>query len=98
MLKRREKIKQDLKAENDPKSINDLQAAQNAIKLLVNTLYGVLASKFFDVGNVVVANNVTAKPRAKIWLALKVLGGLQTITDGMYVVSARQHCYFKKQS
>jgi hypothetical protein len=52
------------------------------LKLLVNTTYGVLASRFFNVGNTVVANNITARARVGVWMVAKALGLRQTITDG----------------
>jgi hypothetical protein len=52
------------------------------LKLFVNTTYGVLASRFFPVGNVVVANNITARGRVGVWLTAKALGLLQTVTEG----------------
>src|SRR5205823_6636686 len=52
------------------------------LKLLVNTLYGVLASRFFPVGNSVLANTITARARVGVWMVAKALGLRQTITDG----------------
>lgn len=51
-------------------------------KLICNSTYGVLASIYFDVGNVVVANNITARARALAWMMAKALGSYQSITDG----------------
>lgn len=52
------------------------------LKLLVNTLYGVMASRYFSVGNVTVANVITARARAGVWMLSKALGCRQSITDG----------------
>jgi hypothetical protein len=52
------------------------------VKLLVNTLYGDVASRFFPISNTVLANNVTAKARVGAWMLAKALGLRQCITDG----------------
>lgn len=59
-----------------------LKAKQEALKLFINTTYGVLASPFFSVGNVVVANNITARARLGAWMMNKALHTRQSITDG----------------
>lgn len=51
-------------------------------KLCINTIYGDMVSPFFDIGNVVVGNNITARARAVAWYMEKGLNGFQTITDG----------------
>ena len=52
-------------------------------KLMINTLYGVFASQYFKLKNTVLADNITAKTRAYVWLQkqMKIIK-LQTITDG----------------
>jgi hypothetical protein len=62
------------KAEQKP--LNELY------KLCINTIYGDMVSPFFDIGNVVVGNNITARARAMAWYMEKGLNGFQTITDG----------------
>ncbi|MBD2515208.1 hypothetical protein H6G93_09340 [Nostoc sp. FACHB-973] len=57
-------------------------AKQEALKLFVNTTYGVLASPYFPVGNTVVANNITARARVGAWMLNKALHTRQSITDG----------------
>ena len=59
-----------------------LDAQQNSLKLVCNTLYGVLASPYFDIGNVVVANNITAAARTAVWCLACAAGTYQSITDG----------------
>lgn len=54
----------------------------NSIKLLLNTVYGVLSSPYFQVNNVIVTNNITAKARVNIWMVSKALSITQSITDG----------------
>jgi hypothetical protein len=54
----------------------------NVVKLLINTLYGDLASRHFEIGNTVVANNITARARVGVWMVAKALGLRQTVTDG----------------
>lgn len=51
-------------------------------KLCINTFYGNSTSSYFEISNVVVGNNITARARAMIWYAEKVLHFVQTITDG----------------
>ena len=57
-------------------------AKQQALKLFINTLYGVLASPYFAIGNAVLANNITARARVGAWMVSKALILRQTITDG----------------
>lgn len=52
-------------------------------KLCVNTLYGDMVSPFFNIGNVVVGNNITARARAACYYAEKGFNGVQSITDGV---------------
>jgi len=57
--------------------------AHNALlKLIINATYGVNCSEYFDLNNVVVASNITARARALAWMMAKALGCYQTITDG----------------
>jgi hypothetical protein len=51
-------------------------------KLCINTTYGILVSKFFDVSNSVVGNNITARCRCMMYYLEKGLNGFQSITDG----------------
>ncbi len=51
-------------------------------KLCVNTIYGDMVSPYFDVGNVVVGNNITARARAMAWCMEKGFNSFQSITDG----------------
>ncbi len=66
---------------NTPKW-REFDAQQNSMKLVCNTLYGVLASPYFDIGNVVVANNITAAARTAVWCLATAAGTYQSITDG----------------
>jgi len=54
----------------------------NLYKLIINTIYGDLVSPYFDIGNVVVGNNITARCRCMAWYLEKGLNAYQTITDG----------------
>lgn len=72
LREKREQLKKD-------KKNKDLQ---EQYKLILNSLYGVLASPYFEVGNVVISNNITAKARVQIWMASRTLNGIQCITDG----------------
>ncbi|WP_029630613.1 hypothetical protein [[Scytonema hofmanni] UTEX B 1581] len=57
-------------------------ALNELYKLCINTLYGDMVSPFFEVGNVVVGNNITARVRGLAWCMEKGLHGWQSITDG----------------
>lgn len=52
------------------------------IKLAINTIYEVIVSPFFLVGNTIVGNNITARARSMAWYMEKALHGTQTIIDG----------------
>lgn len=51
-------------------------------KLCVNTTYGDMVSKYFQVSNPCVGNNITARARALAWCMEKGFNSLETITDG----------------
>ena len=59
-----------------------MAAEDKLLKLLINALYGVLASPYFSIGNAIVANNITDKARCGTWMMAKALGFRQSITDG----------------
>jgi hypothetical protein len=60
----------------------NLNAKQNGLKLFINTQYGDFASPYFEVGNTVLANNITARARLGTWMLNKALHTRQSITDG----------------
>jgi hypothetical protein len=62
---------------------------QEMLKLLVNTLYGDVASRYFPIGNVVLGNNITARARVGVWQVAKALGLRQCITDGGFYDPAK---------
>jgi hypothetical protein len=79
--------------------IDENQGMQELIKLLSNTIYGVLASPYFSIGNTIVANNITARARLAIWMTSRSIQGFQSITDGcMYqpdhllMLNATKYC------
>ena len=82
LIAERKRVKEQMKVEKDEERKSQLHGLQTSLKLSINTLYGCLSSRFFRIGNSVLADNITAKPRAAIWLAVKALGGAQVITDG----------------
>ncbi|MBD1848262.1 hypothetical protein H6F89_33930 [Cyanobacteria bacterium FACHB-63] len=61
---------------------NGESAYQEALKLFINTTYGVIASPFFEIGNTILANNITARARLGAWMMNKALHTVQSITDG----------------
>jgi hypothetical protein len=62
-------------------------------KLFVNTIYGALSSRFFSIGNVVLANNITARGRVGVWMLSKALRLRQSITDGGIYEPWRVACW-----
>lgn len=60
----------------------DNKPLSEALKLIINTTYGDLCSMFFNISNVVLANNITARARVGVWMLAKALGLRQCITDG----------------
>ena len=69
-------------AEGNHEKYLRLNGRQEALKLFNNTGYGVLASPYFNIGNTVVANNITAQIRLAVWQMSKALNTCQSITDG----------------
>jgi hypothetical protein len=59
-----------------------LMGLDEIFKVNINTVYGTLASRFFAVGNSILANNITARGRVGVWMLAKALRLRQTITDG----------------
>ena len=70
-----------------------------ALKLFINTLYGVICSPYYNCGNTVVANNITASARVGVWQMNKSLGTVQSITDGgMYSLKFIRHLHLDDDS
>ncbi len=91
--------RKELKGKSKDPSISDEEriaanGKQELLKLGMNTLYGVLVSPYFRIGNVVVGNNITANARSGMWLLAKSLGCFQSITDGG-AMSIDEVRYFK---
>lgn len=57
-------------------------AMQRALKGVVNTVYGVLASPYFPISSPCAANNITAMARAATLMMATSSGGIKSITDG----------------
>jgi hypothetical protein len=57
-------------------------AENDFYKLIGNTVYGVLCSKYFPVSNVVTANNITSGVRTGVYCLEKGLNSHNSITDG----------------
>ena len=60
----------------------DNQNIATLAKLINNTIYGVLCSPFFTIGNVLIANLVTATARCQIFELEQLYDCHQSITDG----------------
>lgn len=82
LVERRNRIKSESKKVSVKEEKEKLKGLSNIIKLFVNTLYGTMASPFFETSNVVVADNITARARVNVWLMAKALNLRQCITDG----------------
>lgn len=83
LIDNRKALKRKMKeADKSSDAYNALNAKQLAIKSVVNTLYGVLASPYFDTSSPCVANNITATARAACFLMTTACGGFKSITDG----------------
>jgi hypothetical protein len=62
-------------------------SVQEFIKLIVNTIYGCIASSYFagdgtGISNFIIGNNITARARVLAWCMAKGLFSLMSITDG----------------
>ena len=53
-----------------------------ALKEQINTIYGVLTSRYMPTSNAVAANQITAAGRALAFTMMLSLNGIQVITDG----------------
>ena len=73
----RKAVKKTVKVKGDSEDL-----LQNSVKLFINTTYGCLAAPYFEMGNTVIANNITAKARTGVWMMSKALLTIQSITDG----------------
>jgi hypothetical protein len=84
LIEKRQQIKSTIKDDTNLSLENrgKLEGLQQMIKLIINTCYGIISSQYHDVGNTILANNITAKARTAIWLYSRVLNGIQCITDG----------------
>ncbi|NJL55535.1 hypothetical protein HC928_10310 [bacterium] len=74
-------LRKSLKKQKQKKG-DQFDLMQNACKLFVNTLYGVMASPFFTTSNAILANNITDRARCGVWKIAKALGTNMSITDG----------------
>jgi hypothetical protein len=57
------------------------------LKLVINAIYGVICSQWFDtketgISNIIIANNITARARTLAWCMSKGLRTAMSITDG----------------
>jgi hypothetical protein len=83
LVSKRQAIKGSLKnLPKDSEEYHRTNAMQEALKLFINTTYGVICSRYFPIGNTVVANNITARARLGAWMLNKALHTRQSITDG----------------
>ncbi|MFM6195167.1 MAG: hypothetical protein ACKPEN_11240 [Planktothrix sp.] len=72
------------------------------LKLIINTIYGTIASEFFSIENacvssVVIGNNITARARCLAWCMGKGFHSVMSITDGG-VFDVNNVLFYKKKS
>ncbi|NJM74167.1 MAG: hypothetical protein HC862_31090 [Scytonema sp. RU_4_4] len=77
-------------------------SVQEFIKLIVNTIYGCIASSYFagdgtGISNFIVGNNITARARTLAWCMAKGLYSLMSITDGG-VFNVNKVAFYKAKS
>lgn len=77
------------------------KALEQAIKLVVNTTWGLLTSPYFEINNVVCSEIVTSNIRVSVWLMNKGLNTFLSITDGgpyslMHVTFFKKNISLKK--
>lgn len=60
----------------------EYQSKQNQYKLIINSIYGGICSRFFEIGNTILGNVITSRARTEIWLYSRAMQGIQCITDG----------------
>jgi hypothetical protein len=77
-------------------------SVQEFIKLIVNTIYGCVASTYFagngtGISNFVIGNNITARARTLAWCMAKGLYSLMSVTDGG-VFDVNKVAFYKRKS
>jgi hypothetical protein len=85
-----------------PEDFQYNSSIQEFIKLIVNTIYGCIASSYFagdgtGISNFVVGNNITARARTLAWCMAKGLYSLMSITDGG-VFDLNKVAFYKRKS
>jgi DNA polymerase elongation subunit (family B) len=76
-IKRLKIFQKECEDKNDFEGVKNYKDQQEFFKLIINSIYGVFASKYFNIGNVILANNITARARLNIWFASRPLLGIQ---------------------
>ena len=86
LLKLRMEIKKRAKDAKDPDERDRLNAQQNVIKVVLNSIYGNMASSFARYGSLPVAVAIVGTARRLIRVVEEVLGDskVETDTDGIY--------------
>jgi hypothetical protein len=91
IIQKRKELKSDLKVAYDPEK----KGMEVLLKYNINTLWGLIASVYFPINNVMVAEQVTSNIRLYVYMMSRVLNCFQTITDGgAYCLN--EVCYFKE--
>jgi hypothetical protein len=87
LIEERSVLKKQMKEESKKEKPNlntilECDANQRCIKLIINSVYGVLSSPFFEISNCVLSKVITARARLHIWMISRAVSGFQSITDG----------------
>ena len=83
LLEKRATLKKERnKYKKDTDKYFELNSAQELLKLTVNATFGTIASQYFDISNVITANNITDRARCACFIMASITNGLTSITDG----------------
>jgi hypothetical protein len=94
---RRQECKARAWTATDPEEVRRWEGLSAVLKLVINSVYGDLASRFFAMGSTVLANTITARARLGVWMVAKALGLRQAITDGGIYEPAAVPCFRGKR-
>jgi DNA polymerase I len=92
LMNERDKVKRDMKNASTPEERNYLDGIQGALKILMNTFYGVLASSFYRFTNLEIGGAITAYARDTITGLISLLKSEGKIviygdTDSIFIES-----------
>lgn len=82
LVELRKEFKNTIRTSKNKNEIESAKSQDANIKLIINSIYGVISSQHYEFCNTILANNITARARLNVWMASRPLRGLQCITDG----------------